>query len=72
MSESVSFTINVVDDEACPSCGAYWGNPDESLDFANRPKYADANGVWWWRCYNPACSRGYYLPHRNYSPGVNS
>ena len=54
----------VVDDEnsACPQCGAYWGNPDESLNFPNRSKVGDAEGVWWWKCYNPECEVDFYDP----------
>ena len=55
-------TIKIVNDEACPHCGAFWGNPDKTLDFPNRSKVADDDGVWWWRCYNPACDVGYYEP----------
>jgi hypothetical protein len=51
--------IEVVPDEACPDCGAYWGHP--TLNFPNRPKVQDGQW-WWWRCYNPACLVGYYCP----------
>jgi hypothetical protein len=51
--------IVVVDDEPCPECGAFWGNPE--CDFPNRAKVHDEHG-WWWRCYNPGCSVGYYIP----------
>jgi hypothetical protein len=51
--------VVVVPDEACPGCGAYWGHPDPSLDFPNRPKVDDA-----WKCYNPACEVGYYQDGR--------
>jgi hypothetical protein len=44
--------IQIVDDEACPHCGAGW---------PNRPKVADDKG-WWWRCYTEGCDVGYYLP----------
>lgn len=47
--------IHIVPDEACPGCGAYWGNPDKSLDFPNRIKVDND-----WKCYNPACEVGYY------------
>ena len=47
--------INIVSDQACPSCGAYWGHPDPDLDFPNRIK-VDSD----WRCYTPACDVGYY------------
>ena len=51
--------ITVVEDSEvpCPECGAYWGHPDKSLDFPNRAKVDS-----WFRCYNPACSVGYYEP----------
>jgi hypothetical protein len=55
-------TITVVPDEACPGCGAFWGNPDTSLDYPNRPKVGNADGTWSWRCYNPFCSTDYYTP----------
>lgn len=54
--------IIVVDDEACPQCGAVWGHTNPALDFPNRPKVGDENGVWWWRCYNPGCAVNYYDP----------
>jgi hypothetical protein len=47
--------IKIVNDEACPGCGAYWGNPDESLDFPNRPKVDND-----FKCYNPECEVGFY------------
>lgn len=47
--------LDIVGDIPCPSCGAYWGNPDESLDFPNRPKVDSA-----WKCYNPHCAIDYY------------
>lgn len=47
--------IHIVPDEACPGCGAYWGNPDKSLDFPNRIKVDND-----WKCYNPNCEVGYY------------
>jgi len=53
--------IVIVDDEACPLCGARWGHEDPALDFPNRPKVTDEEGEWW-RCYNPACVLGYWLP----------
>lgn len=49
------FEIVIVDDQACPGCGAYWGNPDPALDFPNRVK-VDTH----WKCYNPECEVGYY------------
>lgn len=51
--------IEIVPDEygACPRCGAYWGHPDKALDFPNRCKVDH-----YWRCYNPACTAGYYDP----------
>ncbi len=57
--------IEVVPDEtgACPLCGAYWGHPDPALDFPNRSKVHDGD-EWWWRCYNPACDCGYWVPGR--------
>jgi len=55
-------TIKIVDDVPCPECGAYWGNPSEDLNFANRPKVGDENNNWWWRCYNPKCKVSYYCP----------
>jgi hypothetical protein len=55
-------TIKIVSDEQCPICGAIWGHEDKSLDFPNRPKVGDENGVWWWKCYNPKCEVGYYEP----------
>lgn len=45
--------VNVVDGNPCPECGA--GHP-------NRPKVGDKNGDWWWKCYNPDCNVGMYLP----------
>ena len=58
--------IRVVPNEygACPRCGAYWGHPDKALDFPNRSKVGDEDGTWHWKCYNPACSCGYYDPER--------
>ena len=47
--------IKIVDDEACPGCGAFWGHPDPSLDFPNRPKVDND-----FKCYNPDCEVGYY------------
>lgn len=47
--------IKIVNDEACPSCGAYWGHPDPSLDFPNRVKVDHA-----FKCYNPDCALDYY------------
>ena len=55
------FTIEIVDDEACPVCGAFWGHEDEALNFPNRTKVHDEDG-WWWRCYNPKCPVDYYNP----------
>lgn len=55
-----TITFKVVDDEACPHCKAFWGNPNKELDFPNRPKVGDEDGVWWWKCYNPVCDVGYY------------
>jgi hypothetical protein len=47
--------IQILSDEACPRCGAFWGHPDPALDFPNRPKVDNA-----FRCYNPNCSCAYY------------
>ena len=58
-------TITIVPDEACPGCGAIWGHEDKELDFPNRTKVCDEEGHWWWRCYNPKCSVGYYQPETN-------
>ena len=55
MSDQV--TINIVDDQSCPMCGARWGHENKRLDFPNRPKVDD-----WWRCYNPDCTCAYYHP----------
>lgn len=55
-------TITIVPDSPCPDCGAAWGHPDPALDFPNRPKVGGDDGVWYWRCYNPACPREYYIP----------
>ena len=48
-------TIVIVPEAACPTCGG-------GDEWFNRPKVADAAGVWWWRCYNPVCSTRYYDP----------
>jgi len=56
MQKMNEITIHVVPETACPGCGAYWGHPDESLNFPNRPKVDDH-----WKCYNPACEVAYYL-----------
>ena len=37
--------------DECPVCGAYWGHPNKDLDFPNRWKVRDEDGVWW-KCYN--------------------
>lgn len=50
------FRIVIVDEQACPTCGAYAGNPDPALDFPNRPKVDNH-----WKCYNPECPTGYYV-----------
>jgi hypothetical protein len=47
--------IEIVPTEACPTCGAYDGHPNDSLNFPNRPK-VDNN----WKCYNPVCPVGFY------------
>jgi hypothetical protein len=59
-SGEVTFKINIVPDAdiACPSCGAYWGNPDKALDFPNRFKVDD-----FCKCYNPSCKISYYNPY---------
>lgn len=54
--------IKIVSDQPCPKCGSYWGNPNKNLDFPNRPKTCDHLERWWWKCYNPDCKVGYYLP----------
>lgn len=53
--------VRVVPDEfgACPRCGAYWGHPDEALNFPNRSKVDN-----FWKCYNPRCTCGFYDPDR--------
>jgi len=55
--------IEIVPDNEgqCPNCGAYWGHPDEDLDYPNRSKVHDGNH-WWYRCYNPYCAVGYFVP----------
>lgn len=47
--------IQVVPDQACPVCGAYWGHPDDKLDWPNRVK-VDSD----WKCFNPECDVAYY------------
>lgn len=44
--------VTLVDDEACPGCGA---------GFPNRPKVGMDDG-WWWKCYTADCKVGYYNP----------
>ena len=51
--------ITIVDDQACPRCGAYWGHPDPTLDFPNRIKVDND-----WKCYNPNCTCAYYRDGR--------
>lgn len=51
--------IEIVPDQACPECGAFWGHPDPALDFPNRPKVDNH-----WKCYNPDCEVGYYCDGR--------
>jgi hypothetical protein len=51
------FEIVIVDDEACPECGAMYGHENPAFDFPNRPKVDNA-----WKCYNPECEVAYYLP----------
>lgn len=54
-------TIKVERLVPCPTCGAYWGIPEN--DDPNRPKVAAIiQGLWWWRCYNPVCQTAYYQP----------
>lgn len=60
--EAVPMTIVVVPDEPCPGCRAMADDEDPALDFPNRPKVQDEDGVWWWRCYNPACAVDLYDP----------
>lgn len=55
------FEIIIVDDEACPRCGAFASHPDEALRFPNRPKVDN-----YWKCYNPACEVGYYDPDSDF------
>jgi hypothetical protein len=47
--------LRIVDDQACPKCGAYWGHPKKALDWPNRIKVDDD-----WRCYNPKCDVAFY------------
>lgn len=47
--------FEIVPDQACPGCGAYWGNPNKELDFPNRIKVDND-----WKCYNPNCEVGFY------------
>jgi hypothetical protein len=54
--------IKVVPGQPCPKCKGRWGHADPHLDFPNRPKVADEDGIWWWRCYNPACSVHFFEP----------
>lgn len=56
-----SLTVHLVPDEACPRCGASWGNLDPDLDFPNRPKVTDDMGEHW-KCYNPNCTAAFYIP----------
>lgn len=55
--------IEIVRDEdiPCPECGAYWGHPDEDLDYPNRYKIYTEDGDFC-RCYNPDCDVEYYSP----------
>jgi len=57
MTEAVTITLHEDSKIACPSCGAYWGNPNKSLDFPNRFKVDDMC-----KCYNPKCNIAYYNP----------
>lgn len=50
-----TITIEVVPESTCPECGG-------GDEFFNRPKVALEDGIWWWKCYNPACPVGYYEP----------
>lgn len=54
--------IRIVPDQACPTCGAMYGHTDKKLDFPNRPKVTDKEGVSWWKCCNSECDVGYYEP----------
>ncbi len=54
--EEMPITIEVVPESTCPRCGG-------GDEFFNRPKVALEDGIWWWRCYNPACPVGYYEPN---------
>jgi ssDNA-binding Zn-finger/Zn-ribbon topoisomerase 1 len=48
-------SIKVVEIENCPKCGG-------GYEFGNRPKVGDEDGRWWWKCGNPECKVGMYLP----------
>lgn len=50
-----TITVQVVPDQACPECGAYWGHPDRKLDWPNRAKVE--NNI---KCYNPECRVYFY------------
>ena len=58
----MKLTLRIVDDQACPECGAIWGHKDEALNFPNRPKITGADNVTWWKCCNPECRVQYYEP----------
>jgi hypothetical protein len=47
--------IDIVPQENCPRCGG-------GEEFMNRPKIGHEDGTWSWRCYNPACTLGYWNP----------
>ncbi len=47
--------VVIVPEATCPECGA-------GANYHNRPKVGDADGTWWWRCYNPVCDVTYYNP----------
>lgn len=48
--------IIIVDDELCPAYGC---------NTAGSPKVTDADGTWWWKCLNPDCHVGYWVPGTN-------
>lgn len=48
-------SIKIVETENCPKCGG-------GEEFCNSPKVGDENGEWWWKCCNPDCKVGMYLP----------
>jgi hypothetical protein len=48
--------MHIVDNEECPGCDSLGPNQ------VNRPKVGDEDGTWWWKCYTPNCTVGYYNP----------